>query len=156
MFWTADRHGEKERHALTATTYPVRAMLRTYGRQVTTARRLARYHRLQRLEEPAEADEAARLREVKRADLVRRVAVEIVENCIVTGSDSPVVDEIKAALEAELGFPLTFAYPPEEREMLLYRSDKTGQPVEITGADKAAVLHRLWELALEKVDETML
>jgi hypothetical protein len=140
---------------LTATPYPVRAMLRTYGRQVTTARRLARFRRLQQLDGPDETDETALLREAKRRDLVRRVATEIVENCLVTGSDSPVVDEIKAELEEELGFPLAFAYPPEELEMQLFRLGGPA-PVAVTGADKAVVLQRLWELTLEKVDETML
>jgi len=142
---------------LTATPYPVRTMLRTYGRQVTTARRLARYRRLSRpVPTPEEDAEARQAREAKRQDLVRRVAAEIVENCIVTGSDSPVVDDIKAALEDELGFRVTFAYPPEEQEMQILRQDTPDGPTAITGSERNAVLKRLWELALEKVDETML
>lgn len=140
---------------MTATPYPVRAMLRTYGRQVTTARRLARYRRLQRLDEPEEAEASAALREAKRSDLVRRVALEIVDNCLITGTESPVVDEIKAELEDELGFPLAFAYPPEEQEMQVFRLGGA-EPVAIAGPDKAAIMQRLWELALEKVDDTML
>lgn len=140
---------------MTATPYPVRAMLRTYGRQVTTARRLARYRRLQRFDEPEDAENAAMLREAKRRDLVRRVAMEIVDNCLITGTESPVVDEIKAELEDELGFPLAFAYPPEEQDMQVFRLGGS-EPVRITGPDKAAVMQRLWELALEKVDDTML
>jgi len=142
---------------LTATPYPVRAMLRTYGRQVTTARRLARYRRLLRPVPTAEEDAEARAaREAKRQDLVRRVAAEIVENCVVTGSDSPVVEDIKAALEEELGFGIAFAYPPEEQEMQILRLDAPEGPTAITGGEKSAILKRLWDLALEKVDETML
>lgn len=140
---------------MTATAYPVQAMLRTYGRQVTTARRLARYRRLQLPVGPEEAEASAALRETKRRDLVRRVAVEIVDNCLITGTPSPVVDEIKAELEDELGFPLAFAYPPEDQEMQVFRLGGA-EPVRITGPDKAAVMQRLWELALEKVDDTML
>lgn len=140
-----------------ATPYPVRAMLRTYGRQVTTARRLARYRRLLRpAATPEEDAEAQAAREAKREDLVRRVAAEIIENCLVTGSDSPVVDEIKAELEEELGYPLTFAFPPEEQEMQLLRPDAPDGPEAITGVEKSAILKRLWELALGKVDATML
>lgn len=152
----ADRQDEQECDALTATPYPVRAMLRTYGRQVTTARRLARYRRLLTPEEAVETDEAARRRETKRAELVRRVALEIVDNCLVTGSDSPVVEDIKAQLEVEIGFPLLFTYPPGVLEMQLFRAAPGETPRELTGQAKAAVLERLWEVALEKVDDTML
>jgi len=140
-----------------ATPYPVRAMLRTYGRQVTTARRLARYRRLLRPATTPEEDAAEQLaRETRRDDLVRRVAAEIIENCLVTGSDSPVVDELKADLEEELGFPIAFAYPPEEQDMQILRLRGPDGPEAITGVEKSAVLKRLWDLALEKVDATML
>ncbi len=139
---------------MTATTYPVRAMLRTYGRQVTTARRLARYRRSL---QAAEAEDEVRIsREAKRRELVGRVAAEIVENCIVTGSDTPVVEDIKADLEDELGFPIVFAYPPEDQEMQIFKVAPDSDPVAIVGEERAAVMRRLWELALEKVDETML
>jgi len=141
---------------LTATPYPVTAMLRTYGRQATTARRLARYRRSLTPELPPGADEEARMaREAKRRDLVRRVAAEIVENCIVTGSDAPVVGDIKAELEAEIGHSLLFTYPPEELEMRIFRVEDSG-PVPIEGEARTNLLRRLWELALEKVDDTML
>lgn len=139
---------------MTALPYQVRAMLRTYGRQVTTARRLARYRRSLMA---AEAEDEVRLsREAKRRELVGRVAAEIVENCLVTGSDTPVVAELKAELEEELGFPLLFAYPPEDQEMRIFMVRDADAPEELTGEGKAAAFKRLWELALEKVDETML
>ncbi|EFL50277.1 conserved hypothetical protein [Solidesulfovibrio fructosivorans JJ]] len=139
---------------MTALPYQVRAMLRTYGRQVTTARRLARYRRS--LMAAGAEDEISISREAKRRELVGRVAAEIVENCIVTGSDTPVVEDIKAELEEELGFPLVFAYPPEEQEMQIFRADPEHGHQELTGELKTAVFQRLWELALEKVDATML
>ncbi|MEA4857723.1 MAG: DVU0524 family FlgM-associated protein [Solidesulfovibrio sp.] len=139
---------------MTAIPYQVRAMLRTYGRQVTTARRLARYRRS--LAAAGAEDEVRISREAKRRELVGRVAAEIVENCIVTGSDTPVVEEIKAELEEELGYPLVFAYPPEEQEMQIFRADDPKIPRELTGEAKTEVFRRLWELALEKVDATML
>jgi len=139
---------------LTATPYPVRAMLRTYGRQVTTSRRLARYRRS--LQAGEDEDEARISREAKRRELVGRVAAEIVENCIVTGSDTPVVEDIKADLEEELGFPLVFAYPPEDQEMRIFKVMPESEPEAIDGEERAAIMRRLWELALGKVDETML
>lgn len=150
----SDKQREKELYALTAIPYQVRAMLRTYGRQVTTARRLARYRRS--LAAAGAEDEVRISREAKRRELVGRVAAEIVENCIVTGSDTPVVEDIKAELEEELGYPLVFAYPPQEQDMQIFRTDGPDGPEELTGELKTAVFKRLWELALEKVDETML
>jgi len=150
----SDKPFEKESNALTAIPYQVSAMLRTYGRQVTTARRLARYRRSRRA---AGAEDEVRIsRDAKRQELVGRVAAEIVENCIVAGSDSPVVEEIKAELEEELGFPLVFAYPPQDQEMQIFRSEPGLDPERIEGEEKVAVMRRLWELALEKVDATML
>jgi hypothetical protein len=154
MACASDKCREKELYAVTALPYQVRAMLRTYGRQVTTARRLARYRRSL---VAAEAEDDVRIsREAKRRELVGRVAAEIVENCLVTGSDTPVVEEIKAELEEELGFPLLFAYPPEDQEMRIFMVRDASGPEELTGEAKAATFKRLWELALEKVDETML
>ena len=139
---------------MTAIPYQVRAMLRTYGRQVTTSRRLARYRRT--LQAAGVEDEVRISREAKRRELVGRVAAEIVENCIVTGSDTPIVEDIKSELEGELGYPLLFAYPPEDQELQLFRLDTENGPEELVGEEKALVFKRLWELALEKVDETML
>ena len=139
---------------MTATPYPVTAMLRTYGRQVTTARRLARYGRS--LAAVGAEDEVRISREAKRRELVGRVAAEIVENCIVAGSETPVVEELKAELEEELGFPVVFAYPPEEQEMQIFRKDPGKEAESLVGEAKAAAMRRLWELALEKVDATML
>ena len=138
---------------MTAIPYQVSAMLRTYGRQVTTARRLARFRRSL---QPVDDGETQISREAKRRELVGRVAAEIVENCIVAGSETPVVEELKAELEEELGFPVVFAYPPEEQDMQIFRKDPGRQAEPLVGEAKAAAMRRLWELALEKVDATML
>jgi len=124
---------------LTATPYPVRTMLRTYGRQVTTARRLARYRRLSRpVPTPEEDAEARQAREAKRQDRCcgRVAGPRSSRTAFVTGSDSPVVDDIKAALEDELGFRVTFAYPPEEQEMQILRQDTPDGPTAITGSER--------------------
>lgn len=138
---------------MTAIPYQVSAMLRTYGRQVTTARRLARFRRSLR---PVDDEESRISREAKRRELVGRVAAEIVENCLVAGTETPVVEELKAELEEELGFPVVFAYPPEEQEMQIFRKAPGRDAEPLVGEAKTAAMRRLWELALEKVDATML
>ena len=105
---------------MTAIPYQVSAMLRTYGRQVTTARRLARYRRS--------------LRAAGAEDLVPAAA----------------------GLADELGFPLVFAYPPQDQEMQIFKNEPGRDPELIEGEEKVAAMRRLWELALEKVDATML
>jgi alkanesulfonate monooxygenase SsuD/methylene tetrahydromethanopterin reductase-like flavin-dependent oxidoreductase (luciferase family) len=125
-------------------------MLFSYGRQLVTARRLARYRRaLRGAEEPVIPPE------VKRRALVERVAREIMENLLVSGSDNPVVDEIEQRLQEEFGAHLIFTYPPMQLEIQVFREGPNG-PEEIAPAEKMNALDRLWEITLEIVDETML
>lgn len=132
----------------------LRNMLRTYGRQITTARRLARYHRT--LRAAGAQDEVEISREARRRELVQKVTAEIVESLIVTGSDNPVVQDIKKGLESAFKTRFVFAYPPEEQDLQIFRLPGEGNAVEVTGAERVRVLEKLWRIALEKVDETML
>lgn len=132
----------------------LRNMLRTYGRQITTARRLARYHRT--LRAAGAQDEVEISREARRRELVQKVTAEIVESLIVTGSDNPVVQDIKRGLESAFKTRFVFAYPPEEQDLQIFRLPGEGNAVEVTGAERVRVLEKLWRIALEKVDETML
>jgi len=129
-------------------------MLRTYGKQITTARRLARYRKMLRAADGE--DEAVISREAKRRDLVHRVTTEIIENLLTTGSDTPVAAELIEELSEEVGHPLVFAYPPEEQELQIFKMLGDGQAQEATPEEKGAIFERLWRLALEKVDDTML
>ncbi len=125
-------------------------MLSSYGRQLVTARRLARYRQaLRGAEEPVIPPE------VKRRLLVERIAREVMENLLIAGSDNPVVDEIKERLQQEFGERLTFTYPPSQLEIQVFREGPDGQE-EIAPAEKMAILDKLWEITLETVDETML
>ncbi|GFK92693.1 hypothetical protein NNJEOMEG_00519 [Fundidesulfovibrio magnetotacticus] len=132
----------------------IRNMLRTYGRQVTTARRLARYRRT--LRAAGAEDEVEISREAKRRELVHKVAAEIVESLIVTGSENPVVVDIKKDLEAAFRTKFHFAYPPEEQDLQIFRLLGDNDAVEVTGPERVRVLETLWRIALERVDETML
>ena len=139
---------------MTATSFDVRNMLRTYGKQATTARRLARYRRM--LRAAGAEDEVTISREAKRRELVERVTSEIMENLIVTGSENPVVVDIKEQIEAEFGERFLYAYPPEEQDLQIYVLREDAPPEELMGEQRTVFLQKLWEVALEKVDETML
>ena len=134
----------------TPTLY-TRHMLSSYGRQLVTARRLARYRQTLR-----GGDEPTIPPEVKRRLLVERIAREVVENLFIAGSDNPVVDEIKERLQKEFGERLTFTYPPAQLEIQVFKEGPDGQQEELAPAEKLAILDRLWEITLETVDETML
>ncbi|NDY57535.1 hypothetical protein G3N56_12405 [Desulfovibrio sulfodismutans] len=145
--------GEEEK-TVPATAYDVRNMLRTYGKQATTARRLARYRRM--LRATGAEDEATISREAKRRELVERVTAEIMENLIVTGSENPVVADIKEQIEEDFGERFLYAYPPEEQDLQIFVLREDAPPEELTGDNRTIFLQKLWEVALVKVDDTML
>ncbi|WP_461210507.1 DVU0524 family FlgM-associated protein [Desulfocurvus sp. DL9XJH121] len=136
-----------------ATSYQTNRMLRTYSRQLTCARRLARFKRS--LAAAGAEEDVTISRLAKRKMLVEQIAREIVENLIVSGSENEVVQGILAQMEVEFGGRLEFAYPPSEIDLQVFRIEDQG-PVEVTGPEKQTLFNRLWEVTLEKVNETML
>jgi hypothetical protein len=107
--------------------------------------------------------------EMRRRLMVERITGEIVENLLLTGSDSPIVHDVQARLDRELGGALTFRYPPGELDMRIYRGkpaasgaaalaeEESGTgPEEIVGEEKARIMDTLWRIAREIVDGTML
>ncbi|GAB7078984.1 DVU0524 family FlgM-associated protein [Megalodesulfovibrio paquesii] len=131
----------------------MRNMLRGYDRQLVTGRRLARYTRS--LHPPGTDEEANVARELKRRALVERVAREIVENLILSGSDNPLVAQITSQLKQEFGNGLSFAFPPSEQDLQVFFDTPSG-PREVAPHEKVQILNRLWQITLDKVDETML
>jgi len=142
---------------LNAYPYQIKSMVGAYGKQITTARRLARYRKM--LRAAGSQDELSISREAKRRDLVHRITAEIIENLLTTESDTPVARELIDQLSEEFGHPLVFAYPPEEQELQIFKlvpGDRGDKAEELGPEEKGAVFERLWRLALEKVDDTML
>lgn len=131
----------------------IRKLLQQYSKQLKTARRLARYRRSLRL---AGTGEDVRIsRDAKRRQMVHRVTREIVDDLLVAGSENPIVQEIKQRLEKEFGYSFDFYYPPLDQDLQIHKieDDRTS---EVTGDEKGLILNRLWEIALETVDDTML
>lgn len=129
----------------------VKNMLANYDRQLLNARRLARYRRVMNGGE----DHVALSRDARRKQMVQRVAREIIENLIITGADNPLVSEIKNQLEEETGENLRFAYPLVDQDLQIFRVTDEG-PTEVSPNERMSLLQRLWEITLDKVDETML
>ncbi|WP_207262438.1 DVU0524 family FlgM-associated protein [Desulfovibrio sp. Huiquan2017] len=129
----------------------VRNMLRTYGKQLTSAKRLARFR--QAMGEAKPPDDIAR--QAKRRELVQRIAHEVIENLIVNSERSPVVRAVLDQLESEFGGRYVFEYPLDGSDIQIIRETPQG-PQEIENSERNKVMRRLWEIALSKVDGTML
>ena len=126
-------------------------MLRTYGKQLTSAKRLARFRQALGASKPMD-DLAKR---AKRRELVERIAREVIENLIVNSTHSPVVTAILAQLEREFGTRYMFEYPVDGDDVQIVRETEHG-PHEASGDERNKVMRRLWEITLSKVDDTML
>jgi hypothetical protein len=128
-------------------------MLRTYGKQLTSAKRLARFRRALRI---AGVEDAVTIsKEAKRRELVDKVTNEIMENLIIAGSQNPMVTEIMEQLELEFQERFMLEYPLDGDDVVVLR-ETAGAPDELDPQEKRMVLKRLWEITREKVDETML
>lgn len=131
----------------------IKNVLRTYDRQLVNGRRIARLARYLGGTQAEGLD--AHSREMKRRRLVEKVAREIVENLITADSDNPMVEEIKQTLSQELDTELIFHYPPTGEEMKIFAQGSEG-PEELSKEQREQVLGKLWEITLNKVNETML
>lgn len=126
-------------------------MLAHYGKQLVSARRLARYENLIGRQMPPE--DAAALR---RKAMVERITQEIVENLVFSGSENPIVTEVRQKLENRLGETIEFHYPPGSLDYRIFKRSPDGAREEITGSQKDEFMLALWNVTLETVDATML
>lgn len=89
-----------------ATSAQLRMMLQGYEQQLLAARRLARLRMRRRVAEgddPGDPDPSA-----SRHIMVEKVARELYETLLYTGSDNPVVEEIRQELGREVGQEVQF------------------------------------------------
>ncbi|MDR2489738.1 MAG: hypothetical protein LBD42_09685 [Desulfovibrio sp.] len=135
----------------TLNTFYTRQMLLRYGRQLIAARRLARYDQLLGRTWPRDKESVA----AKRQDIIERIAREIMENLIFSGSDNPTVQEVKERLIRELGEELIFRYPPAAQDFKIFRN-RGGEEKELSEMEKQQAMAQLWDVTLRTVDETML
>ena len=88
--------------------------------------------------------------------MVERITQEIVENLIFSGSENPIVTEVRQKLEKQLGDTFEFQYPPGSLDYRIFKHSPEGERLEIIGAEKDELLLALWNVTLETVDATML
>ena len=137
---------------MTSVSMSMRNMVRQYERQLLNARRLARYRMALRLAQGnADLPDPAEMRRL----LVEKVAKELYEHLLFTGSDNPVAESIRKDLSVSAGAPLHFQYAPGEAALQLVREGASG-PEAVKPHEKALLLETLWRITLAKVDATML
>jgi len=146
-------------------TYYFRNMLLQYDRQLVAARRLARLrsgmnaepvYRAGSLsvdETPGEGETLSA--ETRRRIMIEHVARELLDNLMFTGSDNPVVEEVREELDRTMGGRYSFWYPPGEVDVRIALDTPDG-PRELTSEEHRQVLTALWDITLAKVDATML
>ena len=130
----------------------LRIMMQSYEQQLLAARRLARFRVKRRLamgENPDDPDPA-----IKRHAYVEKVAQELYDSLIFTGSENPVVEEIRQELGKAVGREVLFTYPPGSRLKIV--ANGPDGPTPFSDADERKVRYALWRITRQKVDKSML
>lgn len=133
-------------------SFYTRHMLLEYGRQMVAARRLARYEQLLGRGSQTDAEALA----ARRRMMVERIAREIMENLIFSGSENYIVQEVRRELAQEMGEDYIFRYPPAQLDFQIFRKTAEGEEIELSVDEKHRLMGRLWEVTLRTVDATML
>ena len=142
-------------------SYYYRNMLLQYDRQLVTARRLARImpgletNAVRGHERQPDDTGEANTPEGRRRLMIEKVARELLDNLLFTGSKNPVVEEVRRELNERLDGEYTFWYPPGEVDVHVVREAPEGKQ-ELSSEERKEVLTLLWEITLAKVDATML
>ena len=132
-------------------SYYTRQMLLQYGRQLVAARRLARYDQLLGRERVTDTEVLS----ARRRAMVERIAREIMENLIFSGSENHIVQEVRENLAREMGEEYTFQYPAAELDFKIFRKTPDGGTEELMASEKQKIMGRLWEVTLRTVEATM-
>lgn len=134
------------------TNAQLHAMLRSYERQLLAARRLARFRVQRRLAEgsdPQDPDPS-----LKRRASVEKVAQELFDTLIFTGSDNPVVEEIRRELGRTVGQDVQFVYPPGGKLCIVGKGPQG--PRILSEEEQRRTRYILWRITRQKVDQSML
>ncbi|HCO11922.1 MAG TPA: hypothetical protein DIT19_01670 [Desulfonauticus sp.] len=128
-------------------------LIKIYVKELNQGRRIARLKRI--LRQMGE-DTISISPEAKRRQMVEKISREIIENLLTSESENPIVLEIKADLEKEVGMPLIFKYPPPNGDDLHILKKTAKGLEELTPQEKEQILQKLWQITINKVNKTML
>ncbi|MFP4213110.1 MAG: DVU0524 family FlgM-associated protein [Desulfohalobiaceae bacterium] len=125
----------------------LQSVLRSYDKQLNKTRQLARVESALHGETGTQ-DQGSN----KRERLVQNISQEIVNNLLTSQSQNPVVQEIKRELELEFDTTFCFEFLPKENRVYIRKENQ--QPAD--AQEQEHILHRLWTITRNKVDQTML
>ena len=91
----------------------------------------------------------------RRRHMVERVSREIIDNLLVAGAQTPVVQDIVGELEAQFDSRFLFEYAFMECDLQVFRHT-SGGPKRLAGDEAREVLDALWRITTSKVNTTML
>ena len=134
------------------TSFYTRNVFNQYNKQLVATRTVAHHRRIMNMvsgEEPQLSPAA------KRAVMINRVAREVFTNLLVTGSENPMICEVRAALRREFGEDLEFQYPPGSLDLLILRKTAEGLK-EVSQYEHADITSRAWSVTLSIVDSYVL
>lgn len=128
-----------------------RSMLRGYEQQLFIARRLAHLRIKQRTAEgqpPHDPNPA-----IKRAEYVRKAAMQLYEHLIYTGVEMPMAEDIRKELGKKIGLDVLFVYPPGQ-ELQVAQVNADGSKATVC-EDQEAMRRKLWHVTLQQMDAQM-
>ncbi len=132
-------------------------MQKHYELQLLTARRLARHRRKRILESGEDFPDPNEQRKIA----VKKVAQELYERLIFTGSDNPMVDDITEKLGQAMGSDILLTYPApaplreEHLRLLRLPDNKQEAPTPLSEDEQTKALHLLWKITLQTVNDNM-
>jgi len=136
---------------MTIKPYLVQQAISEYDHRTRQGRQLARIKKILREDTVSISPEA------KRKFMVQQVATEVIENLLPSKSNHPIVKEIMQELEKEFQEKFTFKVEPDSGDHRLqlnvYQKDSL---LKLPPARAKQVLQRLWEITINKIDQTML
>lgn len=138
-------------------SFYIRNMHKQYGRQLQHVRNQIKAQRLARFRQSL--NETPSLygppSPERRQLMVEWVARELFENLMFTSTDNPVVNAVREELTQTLQATVHFRYPPGSSGVLVLREEPQGL-VTVGDEEREAILDKVWQIILKKVDETML
>ncbi len=138
---------------MTINTFKVHNVLRAYGRQLTTGKRLARQTAL---ETPAPADKISISTEARRKSVVDKVTTDIIDRIYHEGPSETLEKEVFKELEDEYGNPLSIG---REGTEMVFRAigKRLGEDIqELSPEDSNRLKSRLEAITRDKVQQNML
>ena len=134
-----------------ATTLQTRLMLQKYQQQLVAARRLAMTRAKLRMRaglSPEDPDPA-----LNRHEYVKKVARELYTSLIYTGSENPVVEDIRKELGEHIGQEVEFTYPPGKKLCIVGAGPDGKKPLSM--ARQLDSYNMLFDITRRKIDQSM-